>query len=111
MNCFYFTVNLFLILFLSLRDALIGYIDACPYEEDLIIDNTLMASIGQIPSDKEDPQHILTGQSVDVWCLINRILTRKQRQRHQINETILCLWLTFSVNDNTNDTDKDDNTL
>ncbi|CAG2212879.1 RNF213 [Mytilus edulis] len=66
---------------ICLRDALIGYLDACPYEEDLTIEDTLMTAIGQLPSDKEDPNRILTAQSIEVWSLVNKVFTSKQRQR------------------------------
>ncbi|XP_071137099.1 E3 ubiquitin-protein ligase rnf213-alpha-like [Mytilus edulis] len=67
---------------ICLRDTLIGYLDACPYEEeDLTIDDTLMTAIGQLPSDKEDPNRILTAQSIEVWSLVNKVFTSKQRQR------------------------------
>ncbi|VDI19307.1 Hypothetical predicted protein [Mytilus galloprovincialis] len=68
---------------ICLRDTLIGYLDACPYEEEeLTIEDTLMMAIGQLPSDKEDPNRILTGQSIEVWNLVNKVFTSKQRQKH-----------------------------
>ena len=69
-------------LIFSLRDALIGYMDACPYEEDSVIDETLMMIIEQFPSDKDDPNRVLTAFSVDVWSLAQKILTKKQKQSH-----------------------------
>ena len=67
---------------ISLRDALIGYLDVCPYEEELTIDDSLMAAIGQLPSDTTDPLRVLTAHSVEIWNLVYQVFTNKQRQRH-----------------------------
>ena len=74
--------EIFKIFIFSLRDALIGYLDACPYEEELTIDDSLMAAIGQLPSDTTDPLRVLTAHSVEIWNLVYQIFTNKQRQRY-----------------------------
>ena len=68
--------------FFSLCDALFGYFDACPYEEELVVDESLKTAINQLRSDTEESLRILTGQSVEVWNLVNQIFTEKQQQRH-----------------------------
>jgi hypothetical protein len=71
--------EIFKIFIFSLRDALIGYLDSCPYEEELTIDDSL---IGQLPSDTKDPLRVLTAHSVEIWNLVYQVFTNKQRQRH-----------------------------
>ena len=71
--------EIFKIFIFSLRDALIGYLDVCPYEEELTIDDSL---IGQLPSDTKDPLRVLTAHSVEIWNLVYQVFTNKQRQRH-----------------------------
>ncbi|XP_063404431.1 E3 ubiquitin-protein ligase rnf213-alpha-like [Mytilus trossulus] len=66
---------------ICLRDALIGYLDACPYDEDLTVEDTLMMAIGQLPSEKDNLNRISTAQSIEVWSLVNKVFTSKQRQR------------------------------
>ena len=61
---------------------MIRYLDACPYEEELTIDDSLMAAVGQLPSDTKDPLRVLTAHSVEIWNLVYQIFTNKQRQRH-----------------------------
>jgi hypothetical protein len=43
---------------------------------------SLKTAINQLRSDTEESLRILTGQSVEVWNLVNQIFTEKQQQRH-----------------------------
>ncbi|XP_052062678.1 E3 ubiquitin-protein ligase rnf213-alpha-like isoform X2 [Mytilus californianus] len=67
---------------MNLRDALIGYQDSCPFEGKQQIEETTMNVLGQIPSDIEDPNRVLTAHSVEFWILANKICTSKQQRRH-----------------------------
>ena len=58
---------------------LIGYQDTYPYEGELILDDVLMETIYQLPSDAKHSIKVPTGQSVETWIFINKILTNKQQ--------------------------------
>jgi hypothetical protein len=58
---------------------LLGYQSAYPYEGELILDDVLTEAINQLPSDAESPIRVPTGQSVETWIFINKVLTNKQQ--------------------------------
>lgn len=66
----------------SLRDTLIGYIDASPYDEELKVEDTLMTTITKFPSSKDTPGIVLTTHAVAVWNLVNSAFTERQNQGH-----------------------------
>jgi len=72
--------EIFKIFIFSLHDALIGYLDVCPYEEELTIDDSLMAAVHQLPSDTKDPLRVLTAHSVEIWNLVYQVFTNKRRR-------------------------------
>jgi hypothetical protein len=48
-------------------------------EGELILDDVLMEAIYQLPSDAKNPIKVPTGQSVETWIFINKVLTNKQQ--------------------------------
>lgn len=66
----------------SLRDTLIGYIDATPYEEEFKIEDTLMTTITKLPSKINTPDIVLTAHAVVVWNLVNSVYRERTNQGH-----------------------------
>lgn len=73
--------NFGIFLSFSLCDALTAYVEYSPYDEDTLVDQTLLTAISKLPSDLEDENRILTGKSVDFWKFINGLLISKHKQR------------------------------